>query len=47
MMEAVRTSEALVNFNVTTRHYITEVSKLYTHCRENLKSHESMVTDQQ
>jgi hypothetical protein len=37
MMEAVRTSELSVNFNVTTRHYIPEDSKLHTHCRENLK----------
>jgi hypothetical protein len=28
MMEAVRTSEMSVNFNVTTRHYIPEGSKL-------------------
>jgi hypothetical protein len=28
IMEAVRTSETLVNFNVTTRRYIPEVSKL-------------------
>jgi hypothetical protein len=29
MMEAVRTSETSVNFNVTTRHYIPEDSTLY------------------
>jgi hypothetical protein len=29
MMEAVRTSETSVNFNVTTRHYIPEDSKLH------------------
>jgi hypothetical protein len=29
MMETVRTSEISVNFNVTTRHYIPEGSKLY------------------
>jgi hypothetical protein len=28
MMEAVRTSETLINFNVTTRRYIPEDSKL-------------------
>jgi hypothetical protein len=39
MMEAVRTSEKSVNFNVTTRHYISEDSKLHTRRRENLKSH--------
>jgi hypothetical protein len=39
MMEAVRTSETLVNFNVTTRHYIPEESKLRTRRRENLISH--------
>jgi hypothetical protein len=39
MMEAVRTSETPVNFNVTTRRYIPEDSKLQTRRRENLKSH--------
>jgi hypothetical protein len=29
MMEAVRTSETSVNFNVTTRHLIAEDSKLH------------------
>jgi hypothetical protein len=29
MMEALRTSETSVNFNVITRHYIPEDSKLY------------------
>jgi hypothetical protein len=38
MMEAVRTSETSVNFNVTTRCYIPEDSKLHTRRRENLKS---------
>jgi hypothetical protein len=28
-----------VDFNVTTRRYIPEDSKLHIHCRENLKSH--------
>jgi hypothetical protein len=39
MMEAVRTSETSVNFNVTTRRYIPEDSKLHTRRLENLKSH--------
>jgi len=39
MMEAVSTSETSVNFNVTTRRYIPEDSKLHTRRRENLKSH--------
>jgi hypothetical protein len=39
MMEAVRTSETSVNFNVTTRRYIPEDSELHTCRRENLKSH--------
>jgi hypothetical protein len=30
MMEAVRTSETTVNFNVTTQRYIPEDSKLHT-----------------
>jgi hypothetical protein len=38
MMEAVRTSETSVNFNVTTRRYIPEDSKPHTRRRENLKS---------
>jgi hypothetical protein len=38
-MEAVRTSETSVNFNVTTRRYIPEDPKLHTRRRENLKSH--------
>jgi hypothetical protein len=37
-MEAVRTSETSVNFNVTTRRFIPEDTKLHTRCRENLKS---------
>jgi hypothetical protein len=40
-MEAVRTSETSVNFNVTTRRYIPEESKLYTRRRKNLKSHKA------
>jgi hypothetical protein len=39
MMEAVRTSETSDDFNVTTRRYIPEDSKLHTRRRENLKSH--------
>jgi hypothetical protein len=41
MMETagLRTSETSVNFNVTTRRYIPEDSKLHTRSRENLKSH--------
>jgi hypothetical protein len=39
MMEAVRTSETSVDFNVTTRRYIAEDSKLHTGRREKLKSH--------
>jgi hypothetical protein len=39
MMEAERTSETSVNFNVTTLRYIPEDSKLHSHHRENLKSH--------
>jgi hypothetical protein len=38
-MEAVRTSEMSVNFNLTTLRYIPEDSKLHTRRRENLKSH--------
>jgi hypothetical protein len=38
-MEAVRTSETSVNFNVTTRRYIPEDSKLHIRRRENLNSH--------
>jgi hypothetical protein len=38
MMEAERTSETSVNFNVTTRLYTPEDSKLHTRCREYLKS---------
>jgi hypothetical protein len=38
-MEAVRTSESSVHFNVTTRRYILEDSNLHTRRRENLKSH--------
>jgi hypothetical protein len=39
MMVAVRTSETSVNFNMTTRRYIPEVTELHTRRRENLKSH--------
>jgi hypothetical protein len=40
MMEAARTSEALVNFYQTTRRYNPEDSHLRTHRRENLKSYQ-------
>jgi hypothetical protein len=36
-MEAVRTSETSVNFNVITRPYNPEDSKFYTRRHENLK----------
>jgi hypothetical protein len=39
MVEVICTSETSVNFNVTTRRYIAEDSKLHTLRRENLKSH--------
>jgi hypothetical protein len=39
MMEAVRTSETSVKFNMTTRSYIPEKTKLHTRRREDLKSH--------
>jgi hypothetical protein len=39
MIEAVRTSETLVNFYQTTRRYNPEDSHLRTHRRENLKSY--------
>jgi hypothetical protein len=41
IIEAVRTSETSVNFNVTTRRYIPEDSKLYTeqYTREELYSY--------
>jgi hypothetical protein len=39
MMEAVRTSETSVKFNLNTRRYVPEYSELHTRCRENLKSH--------
>jgi hypothetical protein len=38
MMEAARTSETLVNFYQTTRHYNPEDSHFRTRCCENLKS---------
>jgi hypothetical protein len=39
MMEAVRTSETSVNFDVAMRCYVPEESKLHTRHREDLKSH--------
>jgi len=38
-MEAVRTSETSVQFNMTIRRYIPEDSKLHIRRPENLKSH--------
>jgi hypothetical protein len=38
MMEAIRTSETSVNFNLTAQRYIPEDSKVHTR-RKNLKSH--------
>jgi hypothetical protein len=46
MMEAVRSSETSVHFNVITRRYIPEDSKLHTRRRENLKSHKFMLTEE-
>jgi hypothetical protein len=42
MMAAARTSEPLVNFFQTTRHYNPEDNDLRTHRRENLKSYLGM-----
>jgi hypothetical protein len=39
LMEVARTSETLVNFYQTTRHYNPEDSHLRAHRRENLKSY--------
>jgi hypothetical protein len=39
MMEAVRTSETLVNLHQSTRRYNPEDGHLHAHCRENLKSY--------
>jgi hypothetical protein len=39
MMNAVRIFETSAHFNVTTRRYIPEDSKLHTRHHENLKSH--------
>jgi hypothetical protein len=39
MMEAVRTFGTSVNFDLTTRRYIPEGSKLHIRRRENTKSH--------
>jgi hypothetical protein len=39
MIEAVRTSETSVHFNVSIRQYIPEDSKLLIRRRKNLKSH--------
>jgi hypothetical protein len=40
-MEAARTSETSVNIQLRTWQYIPEDSELYTHHRENLKSHKN------
>jgi hypothetical protein len=42
MMEAARTSETLVDIDLTTRQYIPKDSELHTRRRENLKSHMSL-----
>jgi preprotein translocase subunit SecB len=44
MLEAVRTSETLVNINLTTRQYIPEDSKRHTRRRENPKSHKQAIS---
>jgi hypothetical protein len=43
-MDAVRISETSANFNVTTRRYIPEDSKLHTRRRENLTSHIAVIS---
>jgi hypothetical protein len=43
MMEAVHASETSVSFNVNTRRYIPEDSKLHTRRHENLKSQRTVV----
>jgi hypothetical protein len=45
MMEAAGSSDALVNFNQTTRHYNPEDSHLHTHRRENLKSYITFLSE--
>jgi hypothetical protein len=45
MMEAVRTSEMSAQSNVITQYYISEDTKLYTPCCENLKSHRKFPFD--
>jgi hypothetical protein len=39
MLETILASETSVNFNVTTRRYMPEDSKLHARSRENLKPH--------
>jgi hypothetical protein len=46
IMEAIRTSETSVNFNVTTRRCVPEDSKFYTRRGENLKSHQIILLSQ-
>jgi hypothetical protein len=41
MMAAAHTSETSVNIQLRTWQYIPEDSELYTHRRENLKSHKN------
>jgi hypothetical protein len=43
MMEAVRTSETLVNFCQSTRPYNPEDNHFRTHRRENLKSYKYLI----
>jgi hypothetical protein len=45
MVETVRTSELLVNFNVTTRRYIPQDSKLHNRRLENPKCHTETIID--
>jgi hypothetical protein len=44
IMQAVRTSETLVNFYLSTRRYNPEDSHLHNQCRENLKTYSSVTT---
>jgi hypothetical protein len=44
MMEAVQTSETLVNSYQSSQRYNPEDSHLHTHRRENLKSYEKRVS---
>jgi hypothetical protein len=44
MMEAVRTSETSVCSNETTRRYMPEETELHSRRRENLKSHNGIIS---